>query len=309
MVSLPLSKPYREKYGILFTEEIQQTRENSSTEFKSSFNDGVIESLTAFANSKGGKVLIGVDDSGKPVKGFTIGIESFELGRFSTPTSIKDGQTSRSDLFTEVEEVLAFIRKHINKEYIITGDPQREERWQYPMPALREIVTNMVVHRDYMNSGDSSVKIFDDYIEFFNPGHLPDTITIEQLLADDYSSYARNRKVAATFKEAQLIEKYGSGIRRIREAFEQYGLKAPKFENFQHGFRVVVYAERATDTGKTSGKIIAYIRENPEITIPNLARLLGITERSVERNISQLQRANKLTRIGPAKGGHWEVID
>lgn len=92
---------------------------------------------------------------------------------------------------------------------------------------------------------------------------MPDTITIEQLLTDEYSSYSRNRKVAATFKEAQLIEtvrykrtaslplktskadeNYGSGIRRIREAFEQYGLKAPKFENFKHGFRVIVYAER-----------------------------------------------------------------
>ncbi|PPK98303.1 ATP-binding protein [Parapedobacter indicus] len=184
-------------------------------------------------------------------------------------------------------------------------------------------------------SGDSSVKIFDDYIEFFNPGHLPDTITIAQLLADEYSSYSRNRKVAATFKEAQLIEtvrewrtassplktskadeNYGSGIRRIREAFEQYGLKAPTFENFQHGFRVVVYAETATDidrtlgetSGKKSGKILAYIRENPDITIPELSLLLEITERSVERNISQLQKDKKLSRIGPAKGGYWEVI-
>ncbi|WP_262249101.1 ATP-binding protein [Parapedobacter soli] len=132
------------------------------------------------------------------------------------------------------------------------------------------------------------------------------------MLTDEYSSYSRNRKVAATFKEAQLIEKYGSGIRRIREAFEQYGLKAPKFENFQHGFRVIVYAERLADagktSGKTSGKIIAYIHDNPDITIPELARLLGITERSVERNISQLQKHKKLRRIGPANGGHWEVI-
>jgi len=109
-----------------------------------------------------------------------------------------------------------------------------------------------------------------------------------------------------------LIEKYGSGIRRIGEAFEQYGLKAPKFGNFQHGFRVVVYADTATDidrtSGKTSGKILAYIRENPDITIPELSLLLEITERSVERNISQLQKDNKLLRIGPAKGGHWKVI-
>ncbi|WP_090632459.1 winged helix-turn-helix transcriptional regulator [Parapedobacter indicus] len=61
-------------------------------------------------------------------------------------------------------------------------------------------------------------------------------------------------------------------------------------------------------SGKTSGKIIAHIRENPNITIPELSLLLEITERSVERNISQLQKDRKLLRIGPAKGGYWEVI-
>lgn len=253
--------------------------ENLFTEFKSNFSDAVIESLVAFANTKGGKVLVGIDNDGFPLKEFKVGTESFqkwineiknktqpnlipdaelidiggisiaefsvkefpvkpvsfrgryfkrvknsnhqlslneisemhlrafnsswdsyvnpgytlssisdekikefidkcnrdkdvliqddpitvlnkfqlikekgvtsacyllfckndvfdatiELGRFSTPTSIKDGLTVRSDLFTEVEEVLGFIKKHINKEYIITGDPQREERWQFPL--------------------------------------------------------------------------------------------------------------------------------------------------------------------------------
>ncbi|SKB98990.1 ATP-dependent DNA helicase RecG [Parapedobacter luteus] len=60
------------------------------------------------------------------------------------------------------------------------------------MPALREIVTNMVVHRDYMNSGDSSVKIFDNCIEFFNPGHLPDTISIEQLFGKQVECFVKH---------------------------------------------------------------------------------------------------------------------
>jgi predicted HTH transcriptional regulator len=53
-------------------------RENSCTEFKSSFSAAVIETLTAFANSKGGKVLIGMDDLGKPVRGFTLGNETLQ---------------------------------------------------------------------------------------------------------------------------------------------------------------------------------------------------------------------------------------
>jgi len=82
---------------------------------------------------------------------------AIELGRFSAPTLIKDGRTSRCDLFSQVEDVLSFIKKHINKSFIITGNPQREERWQYPLEAIREIVINMIVHRNYADSGDSVV--------------------------------------------------------------------------------------------------------------------------------------------------------
>jgi ATP-dependent DNA helicase RecG len=62
-------------------------------------------------------------------------------------------------------------------------------------------------------------------------------------------------------------------------------------------------------SGKTSGKILTYIKENNEITIPELAQLIGITERSVERNIPKLQEQNKLIRVGGAKGGLWKVPD
>ncbi|HTN35471.1 MAG TPA: hypothetical protein VL053_00265 [Arachidicoccus sp.] len=89
---------------------------------------------------------------------------TIELGRLSDSTSIKDGLTLRQDLFSEVENVLAFVRKHINREYIITGNPQREERWQYPMSAIREIAINMIAHRDYTHYGDSSVKLYNDRI-------------------------------------------------------------------------------------------------------------------------------------------------
>ena len=60
---------------------------------------------------------------------------------------------------------------------------------------------------------------------------------------------------------------------------------------------------------KTSGKILALIRENALITIPELALLIGVTERSIERNLKKLQAENRLSRIGPANGGHWKVIE
>lgn len=169
------------------------------------------------------------------------GISTIELGRFQTPIIIKDGATLKADLFSEVEGVIDFIKKHINKAYIITGRPQREERWDYPLDAIREIVINAIIHRDYTSSQDSVIKVFDDKIEVFNPGRLPEGITIKKLLKGNYISNARNKKIADVFKAAGLIEKYGSGIGRILKAFRDYGLPTPKFEEMSGGFMVTVY--------------------------------------------------------------------
>jgi len=73
---------------------------------------------------------------------------TIDAGHFNTETIIKDSLIIRNDLFSEVEECLAFVRKHINKRFVITGKPQRDEIWEYPLEAIREIVLNMIVHRD-----------------------------------------------------------------------------------------------------------------------------------------------------------------
>jgi ATP-dependent DNA helicase RecG len=218
-------------------------------------------------------------------------------------------------MFTEIEEVFNFIKKHINKEYIITGNPQREERWQYPMDALREIIINMIVHRDYMHYGDSSIKIFDNSIEFFNPGNLPDTITIEQLLQGNYISQTRNKKVASIFKEAGLIEKYGSGIKRIQQQFIAYGLQPPVFENFQHGFRVIVSANEIKVGDKVGDrlsinqeKILELIQKNPLVSSKKLSIEIGISQRKIEENIRKLKQMERITRVGSSRTGHWELM-
>ncbi len=60
-------------------------------------------------------------------------------------------------------------------------------------------------------------------------------------------------------------------------------------------------------TEGVSGKILALIRENNRITIPGPAEVIGVTERSVERNIDKLKNERILIRVGPTRGGHWEI--
>jgi len=179
-------------------------------------------------------------------------ISDLQIGRFKSDTHIIDSLSLNTDLFTEVDETIAFIKKHLMVEYIITGEPRRQERFDYPLEAIREIVINMIVHRDYRDSSGSIIKIFDDRIEFFNPGNLYGGITISDLLTDNYTSQARNKLIAKAFKEAGIIERYGSGIRRILSICNDYGIVPPRIEEVFNGFRVVLFKKK-TKKNKNGG--------------------------------------------------------
>ncbi len=77
---------------------------------------------------------------------------------------------------------------------------------------------NMIVHRDYTVSADSIIKIFSNYILFFNPGMLPNSITLDQLLTNNYVSLPRNKQIAKIVKDLGWIlennnKKYGVKIK------------------------------------------------------------------------------------------------
>ena len=171
-------------------------------------------------------------------------LTSIELGRFQSDIIIKDSLRIKSDLISQVELVIDFIKKHINKEIVFTGEARSGEKWQYPLEAIREVVINMIVHRDYQASSDSIVKIFDDRIEFFNPGSLPPNITVADLISNNYTSSPRNKLIADFFKSMRLIEKYGSGIRRIIKYCEDYNLPSPTFKEISGGFMVTLFLHK-----------------------------------------------------------------
>jgi ATP-dependent DNA helicase RecG len=226
-------------------------------------------------------------------------LSDIELGHFQNEITIKDGITISSDLISEVEEIMSFIRKHISKEFIITANPARIERWNYPLDALREIVLNMVVHRDYAHHGNSSIKIFPDRIEFFNPGRLPDNISVDDLLRGNYVSDCRNKLIAKIFKEIEWVERYGTGIRRIKDYFKEYGSQEPVFENFQHGFRVTVFAAKNFDRlTENANELTEKLSESSDGLTENVNKLTensnGLTEKLPENSDRLPENANEL---------------
>jgi ATP-dependent DNA helicase RecG len=193
----------------------------------------------------------------------------------------------------------------------------------------------MIVHRDYRDSSASIIKIFDNRIEFYNPGKLYDGITVQDLLSGEYTSRSRNKLIAKAFKEAGMIERYGSGIMRVRKICKEYGIKEPDFDEIFNGFQVILYNEKIVIADeereveetmektmektvektvekaveKTVEKLIAIIKEKPNITIKKLAELTGLSRRGIEWNIQQLKSNGLIERVGTDRSGYWKITE
>ena len=240
-------------------------------------------------------------------------ISDIQIGRFKSDISIIDSESLNADLFTEVESIIAFIKKHLMVEYIITGEPQRIERFDYPLDAIREIVINMIVHRDYRDSSGSVIKIFDNRIEFYNPGKLYGGITIPDLLSGHYTSKSRNKLIAKAFKELGLIERYGTGIRRVQNICKDYGLIDPLFEEVANGFQVVIFKQKSkkqVSEGVSEGvsELLKLIESSPGKRMPYYASVLKIPKKTLERWFQQLRQTKKIEFRGfPKTGGYFAV--
>ncbi|MBT4328492.1 MAG: winged helix-turn-helix transcriptional regulator [Gammaproteobacteria bacterium] len=169
---------------------------------------------------------------------------------------------------------------------------------------MREVILNAIIHKDYASSTPVQVSVYEDRLMIWNSGQLPDEWGVEDLLRK-HPSKPYNPDIANAFFRAGMIESWGRGIERIQQSCREAGLKLPEF-SYQHSDLWVVFHLGLSE--KTSEKILQAIRENEKVTISELSGLIGVTTRSIERNIKKLQEDGVLERVGPARGGYWELL-
>ena len=197
--------------------------------------------------------------------------------------------------------IIAFIERNISKEGRI-GRMQREDIPQYPSVAIREAVMNALLHSDYAMTGcHIQIAIFDDRIEFTNPGGLPFGQTIEKALAG--SSRIRNRVIARVFRELHLIEQWGSGFRRIVEACRARGLKPPLMEELNNQFRLILYSEQIEEMVLPSwtGNLLEYLKKENAISAKTAMKLWKVSSRTARSRLKQLQEQGIIVRIGTSE--------
>lgn len=121
----------------------------------------------------------------------------------------------------------------------------RIEKWQYPLPALREVLLNALVHRNYMGA-HIQIEVYDDRIYFWNEGSLPEELTVE-LLKKKHSSKPRNPLIASVCFKGGYIDAWGRGIKKIIDACKEEGLPEPEFEETCGGLSVTLFARKGSE--------------------------------------------------------------
>ena len=127
----------------------------------------------------------------------------------------------------------------------------------------------------------------------------------------------RNPIIAKIFRVIKLSENAGSGFDKMFSGWKSYYEIEPEVASDIDHYKITfplekdVIPEKVSEktSEKTSEKILHEVQKNQHVTIAELSEIIGVTPRSIERNIQKLQGEGMLKRVGPDKGGHWEVID
>jgi len=125
--------------------------------------------------------------------------DEVRCARFKGTEAVKpfiDMKVFGGDIIDQVNKALSFVLGHsLLSAWLVPGKVEREERYEYPPDAIREAIVNAICHRDYESTGNVQVRIFDDRIEVWNPGRLPDPLTLEDL-KKRHKSIPRNPLIA-----------------------------------------------------------------------------------------------------------------
>ena len=151
-------------------------------------------------------------------------------------------------LWEQIDEAFQFVLRNIHLGATIVGI-YRQDVYEIPPDAIRELIINAVVHRSYLDHGTIQVAVYDNRLEITSPGKLPMGQTVERM-KEGYSKI-RNEALAHAFSYMNLIEHWGSGIPRIIGKVKKAGLREPEFIGGEVDLRINIYRDQSNQSNDT----------------------------------------------------------
>jgi ATP-dependent DNA helicase RecG len=218
---------------------------------------------------------------------------------------------------------------------------RREKTWFYPREAVRETVVNALAHRDWTRFVDIEVGVYNDRMEVVSPGALPNSMSIEKMIAGQRSM--RNQIITEVLRDYGYVDARGMGVRTKIIPLMRASGRDPSFEATEDFLRTVLW--RAVPESKTPpnlagptpiirepgpqemnaqylkgalkgqfnkkdplNDLLLTLKNYPTVTYEETAEMLGTSPATVKRRIQKLKRDGRLRRLGSKKTGVWQVV-
>jgi len=247
----------------------------------------------------------------------------------TTSATILDRHDFDGDILELIEEAEKYILKNIHIGMRLEG-MRRVDVPEIARAALREAIINAFCHRDWRHPDYIQIAIYKNRVEIRNPGGLFEGLTFEEMRRGNVS-HRRNPLIADLFRRIEMVEAWGRGMPLILA-------NAPDVEfreiarlfvaSFERPSAAAVTTPEITPTTpettpetvsttpetaawlqkNTQERLVQLLREQPQLSAPAIAAALGIGKDGVKYHLNQLKQTGKLRRVGPNKGGRWEVL-
>lgn len=231
----------------------------------------------------------------------------------------KDRREFSGSLMQQLNDVYDYIDFH-NQTHATFRKLLRIDTRDYPEVAVREALLNTLVHRDYSFRASTLISIYDDRIEFVSIGGLLPGLELDDLMMG--VSVCRNPHLANVFYRLQLIEAYGTGMKKIMGAYAN-ALVQPKIKTTNNAFKIILPNvnftpkaaevhkdfEKAADLALDSNeeKVLQFLREHLMITRKETQTLLEVSQSTAGRILKAMVDSGQIKQIGGSRTTRYEL--
>ena len=225
---------------------------------------------------------------------------------------IPSQQVYRGTVFEIADLAVDFVMARLTRS-VTPGDktPSSAVAYEVPYGVVREAIVNAVAHRNYASKSGVQVMLFTDRLEVWNPGGLPEDLTVDQLRIP-HPSVPRNRLLCEPLFLAHYIERAGTGTLDMIRLCAEAGLPEPEFRNQGERFVTVIWRDWLTEEvlarynlNDRQFKAVAYVKKTGKIANSEHQQLTGATRKTSTRDLDDLVGKNIFERVGEKRGSHY----
>lgn len=264
-------------------------------------NLDILKTLGLYDNRKGYNLAASLIADTNHVRVMDIVKFGQTINEFKERVTLQD-----MSLLSAYEEAIAMYQRYYQYEKIEGSYRQKIEL--IPEDAFREAIANALVHRDWSISAAIKVELYDDYIEISSPGELPRGIS-ETEYVNGQISILRNEKIGSLFNRLGLIERFGTGIKRIKSLYEGK-VKQPLFHVSAHA--IVIRLPLLTDTvqgvSESAAVALELLSHRKALSRSDIEAQTGFDKSKTLRALDQLIEENLIQKIGRGRGTKYEKL-